>query len=256
MSAHPPRLAHLVQRPGVLHEAGAALDQSPLHLGRVGLAGRGAALEGGTERLRQAALVAGPVVGVEDEVGQAHPLEAREHDVQGCPLLGDEQHAPTRRHGPREQVGDGLGLARPGRALDDQVRTAAHGVDGGLLGGVGVEDEVLARGVDVSGAVRHRGAHGLQGTRVAGQRGDDVVVGEVRPLCREVGDHGQLGVGEGAHHQPRCHGEVRYLLAQPRQGGIHGVGVEAVAARRPSPRAPRCRGRVPAGAQVVLGGPG
>ena len=167
VGADPPRLPHLVQGPGVLHEPVATLDEGPLDGSGVGILRRAATLERGTELLGEPSLVARPVVGVEDEVREPDAREAGEHRVDGGALLGHEEDPFALSCKGGDEVGDGLGLAGAGRALDHEVGTAAHGVDGRLLGGVRIEDEVLAGGVGVGRAFRHVGAHCPQRARVA-----------------------------------------------------------------------------------------
>jgi hypothetical protein len=60
------------------------------------------------------------VVQVEGEHAHADGVQPASDDVQRRPLLGDEQHPFAVGDGPGEQVGDGLGLARSGRALQDE----------------------------------------------------------------------------------------------------------------------------------------
>ena len=137
--------------------------------------------------------------------------------------------SPVRRG---DEVGDGLALAGAGRPLDDEVGAGADRVDGGHLGGVGIEDEVLM--VRVGVVRRHSGSWlrtARKRLRVAGQRRDDVVVGERVALGREVGDHRELGVGEVADDQPRVDLEVGDVAAQLAERGEHRVGVEAAAHR-------------------------
>ena len=70
----------------------------------------------GTHGGRLAALV----VQVERERPEAHLVEPRAHDVEGCALLGDEQDPLAVGDSPREQVRDGLRLAGPGGALEHE----------------------------------------------------------------------------------------------------------------------------------------
>ena len=118
-------------------------------------------------------------------------------------------------------------LPVPGGPVHDEVRAGAHRLDGLLLAAVGVEHEHVALGVvEVDPAAVELGAHRAQGVGVAGERRDDVVVGERVALGGEVGHHRQLGVREGADDQARGHREVGHAGAGLRQRGVDRVGVE------------------------------
>ena len=71
-----------------------------------------------------------------------------------------------------------------------------------------------------------------------------------RTLQREVGHHGQLGVGEGADDQARRDREVGHPLAHRLQGRVDGIQVERVTLRR-EVREDSRRPRAPAQAQVL-----
>ena len=71
-------------------------------------------------------------------------------NLEGGHLLGDEQHATAPVHGAGDDVGDGLRLAGPGRALNDQVLAGHDLLDGDGLGAVGVGDvDQLGEGKDL-----------------------------------------------------------------------------------------------------------
>ena len=55
------------------------------------------------------------------------------------------------------------------------------------------------------------------------------MVGQGVALQGEVGDHRQLGVGEGAEDEARRDLELGHPLARVVESGVHRVGVEAVA---------------------------
>jgi hypothetical protein len=73
------------------------------------------------------------VVQVEGEHAHADGVQAPRHDVQGGPLLGDEQHPLALGDRTREQVGDGLRLAGAGRALQHEGAAGAGLGDGPQL---------------------------------------------------------------------------------------------------------------------------
>ena len=130
-------------------------------------------------------------------------------------------------------------LPVPGGPLMTRWAPLRNGVDGALLGGVGVEDEgALRDGVCVGGAVGHRRAHGLQRPGVTGERCHHVVVGVSRPLGGEVGDHRQWARRTS---RPRARASPR-SPAPARRGasGRHTRGKgRSRRRRRPSPRAHR-----------------
>jgi hypothetical protein len=82
-------------------------------------------------------------VDVEDHVSETELVEPLEHCVDGRAFLGDEQHLLAARQEARDEVPDGLALARAGRSLDDQVLAREDAVDCFLLARVRVEDEVF-----------------------------------------------------------------------------------------------------------------
>ena len=160
---------------------------------------------------------------VEDEVGQADLLEALEDGVDRRALLGDEQHRLAARDEAGDEVADRLALAGAGRPLDDEVLAAQHLVDREVLARVGIQDqEFVGRRcligqcrVDVDPAI----ADGLACIGVAGQRGDQVMLGERFDGPLEIADHRQLRVGEVAQHHLRPDGEPGHAarpLSQPR----------------------------------------
>ena len=226
--ADAPRVPPFVQRRTMLHQTVAPVRQCSLDGCGVGVLGILGPVQSGTEPLRESSLVGHPVVGVQDEVAQAKPLEASENRIDGGTLLGHEQRPLALAGKAGDQVGDGLALAGSGWAVDDQVGPAAHGVDDGLLRGVGVQDQVLSGRANVNSRVRDVGADGLERIRVTGQRGDDVMVGQRPKLGGKVGDHRQLRVGERAEHQPGSDLECRDPLAPASQLREHRVGVEVL----------------------------
>ncbi len=226
---HSPRLAALVQGRQVRGEAAATLHQR----GHGGLDVRPGdapgALEGEGDVAGDPAAVAGAVVQVEHEVVEADGRQAREHGVDRGALLGHEQRAPTGRRQAGDEVGDRLRLAGAGRSLDDEVRAGEHGVDHGLLRGVGVEHEVLGRGVGVAGRCGSGDVgDGRDGLGVTGQRRDDVVLGERVALGLQVGHHRQPRVGERADDQAVLHREAGHVTAGLGDPLQHGTRVEAV----------------------------
>ena len=173
----------------------------------------------------------GAVVEVEHERSQADVVEAAEDGVDRGALLGDEEDALAVGGEGGQQVRDGLALARARRTLDDEVGPGPRGLDDLLLGGVGIEHQGRARGiqdrVDVGGS--DVGAHRGQRRRVPGQGGHDVVVGQRTALRRQVCHQGQLGVGEGPDRHTGSDREPGDLQAPLGEVGIHRVGVEAAA---------------------------
>ena len=194
--------------------------------GAVVLDGR---VEAPRELLRGGALVRRAVVRVEHEVAEAEPVEPAEDGVDGGALLGDEERRLALGRERGDEVDDGLRLAGAGWSLDDEVGTGSDGVDRRVLRRVGVEDEVLVLGVRVGLAVGQAQPDGGERRLVAGERRHDVVVGQGVALQGEVGDHRQLGVGEGAEDEPRCDRELGHRGARVAEGGIYRVGVETVA---------------------------
>jgi hypothetical protein len=187
----------------VLHQKSTPVDHSAFDACGVRILGVPCPIQSRTELLRQPSPVGWAVVDVQDQVAQTEELEPPDHGVDRGTFLGYEQRPLTLAGQAHNQVGDGLALAGAGRTLDDEVRPPAHGIDHRLLGGVGVQDQVLPGRVGVGRKVRDGVADGLERPGVTGHRRDDIMVDQGAELGREVGDHRQLGVGECAQHQPR-----------------------------------------------------
>ena len=84
----------------------------------------------GLELFKHLAFVGMVAVQLQAGRSQAHGLEAAVHHLQRRHLLGDEQHLLAIGNRGGDHIGDGLGLARTGRALNDEVLAAAHGLYG------------------------------------------------------------------------------------------------------------------------------
>ena len=137
------------------------------------------------------------VVQVEQQVPDAGLLaQAAGDDVEGGLLLGDEHDGPPRGQRPEDEVGDGLGLARSGRPLDDEAAPGdGVGHDPGLSGVRG-QGQVLGRLVDVEAPIgRADRVHEV----LAPSRhevGDERVGGDRRPVVLEVLPHAVGGEAE------------------------------------------------------------
>ena len=151
---------------------------------------------------RERLLVGGARVQLQADVAQPGLHQAVVHHRERGHLLGDEQHRLAVVRGGGDQVGDGLRLARAGRALHHQAGAVADLLDDLGLRGVGVDHLDDARGVEqrveaVLGAEERRigleavGEQALQ-QGVGGER----AFGPVRRV--EVAVHQQLGEGEEA----------------------------------------------------------
>ena len=122
--------------------------------------------------------------------------QAAGDDVESGLLFGDEHDGPPRSQSPEDEVGDGLGLARSGRSLDDEA-TPGDGVghDPGLRGVRG-QGQVLGRLVDVEVPIgRADRVHEV----LAPSRhevGDEWVGGDRRPVVLEVLPHAVGGEAE------------------------------------------------------------
>ena len=133
-SADAPGVSLVMQGRAVLHQTGTPVGQGSFDGCGVGVLGVTGPVQSCAELLGQTSLVGRPVVDVQDQVAQAETLQSPDHGVDGGTLLGHEQRPLALAGQGCDQVGDGLALAGPGRALDHQVGPAAHGVDDGLLG--------------------------------------------------------------------------------------------------------------------------
>ena len=122
--------------------------------------------------------------------------QAAGNDVESGLLLGNEHDGSPRSQGPEDEVGDGLGLARSWRSLDDEAAPGdGVGHDPGLHGVRG-QGQVLGRLVDVEVPIgRADRVHEV----LAPSRhevGDEWVGGDRRPVVLEVLPHAVGGEAE------------------------------------------------------------
>jgi hypothetical protein len=212
-----------VQSLGVRVEPVAPFGQRLVQPGQVGQRDARGVVQRGLQVGRDAPSRRGPVVYVHDQAVQAAAGEPVGDRRDRRALLRDEEHPLAARHQRGDQVGDGLALAGTGWALHDRVLAGEDRVDRPMLRGVGVQDHVLVgRGrvvgrqrVDLAGT----GGQRRERRTVAGHRGDHVVPDADVLRRLQVGDHRQLGVGEGTQHEARGHREAAdpagRLLDQP-----------------------------------------
>ena len=147
-------------------------------------------------------------VDLEAEFADADPVEPLFDDVERRLLFGDEQNALIVLDGVGDDVGDGLALARAGRAVQHEARPRARERHGGILRTVGRErDEGILRVALVLG--RH--AHLLPREPFPHQRGDDLIAFERVEMVADVVPHEIALEGEGGKigvfaHAPALHG--------------------------------------------------
>ena len=127
-----------VQDRGIAVQPVARSRQLLEQVGRIAPA-RGAEVERPLELLEQALLVGAPAVQLLAELAEPDLVEPALDHLERRHLLGDEQHGPAGMHRGRDQIGDGLRLAGPGRALDDQVLAGARRLERLRLRGIRVE---------------------------------------------------------------------------------------------------------------------
>ena len=166
----------------------------------------------------------------------AKPLgfQAAIHHVQRRALLGDEQHPPTERQVVGDHVGDGLGLAGAGRAVEDEILATGRGQHRRQLRGIrrqwgeefGRGDLAIQLALTGEAAAAQVGA-GFRGAfqQVTHQRAFHQLVaalGEVLP-------HQVLGEGELAEQQFVADLEAGQVAHRTADLGPDPVHVDAVA---------------------------
>ena len=149
---------------------------------------------------------------VHDQAAKLHLVQSLRDGFDGSALLGHEEDSFPASNESRDEIGDGLGLTRPGRALDDERLAREHAVDGHVLAGVGVEYEELVCGwVDIGLAglgIADSGSERLPGLNIAGHRGDDVALGKQFAVLLQVGDERHRRVGEDGCDGTRLDDEI------------------------------------------------
>ena len=167
--------------------------------------------------------VAAAVGDGEDEVVQADGPQPVDDGLEprGRPRRRAAPAGPGRRAWRGRSRRSGSRRCLAGR--DDDVGVGAGGVDGGALGGVGVEDEQLGAGVGVVLPGRDAVGAAWAGRLHPGEEGDDLAAGEGVPGRAEVGDVGHLRNREGADdlalEHPRSRGFRRRAHAAARRPG-------------------------------------
>ena len=135
---------------------------------------------------------------VEQQVADTGLLsQAAGDDVESGLLLGDEHDGPARGQRPEDQVGDGLGLSRSGRALNNEAASGdGVGHDSGLRGVRG-QGQVLGRLVDVEVPISQPSwVHEVLLASCRHEVGDERVGGDRRPVVLEVLPHAVGGEAE------------------------------------------------------------
>jgi len=162
---------------------------------------------------------------VQFQAGGAEPdaAEAPLHHFQRRKLLRHEEHAAAIQHGLRDDVGDGLALARARRPLDDDVAGAAHGFRRQRLAAIDIHDVVQALDRDL-------GIHiGVVGE---GRRGGQRLPAHQRTHDR-MGEQARVGRGvQVPPHQELLEAEqpdgeaisVHRPPLPPTQRRLHGIG--------------------------------
>ena len=83
-----------------------------------------------SDRFQHELLIRLAAVELQAEVAQAHFLESAVHDFERGHLFRDEEDPFATSHCRRDQIGDGLGFARPRRTLKDKAAASEGGDDG------------------------------------------------------------------------------------------------------------------------------
>src|SRR5262249_37205349 len=128
-----PWLARYVQRDVPLVELVASSLESPVLVRQLWLDNRRVRMQGGSHGLGNLSFARHTAVQIEDQIVEAHLLEALEHGIDRGPFLSDEQDSLAAGHQRGDEVGDRLTLARSGWALDNEVLAGENLVDGVVL---------------------------------------------------------------------------------------------------------------------------
>ena len=142
------------------------------------------------------------------EFADADAIKPLFDDVERRLFLGDEQHALAVREGVCDDIGDGLALARSGRAVQNKARSRRGKRDGGILRAVRGQRQEHGGGVRLVLLRRRRHIQPLHA--VIEQCGDDLVLGErvdmaVQIVPHEVALEGECGEVDVAHDVPTLH---------------------------------------------------
>ena len=133
-------------------------------------------------------------VDLEAELADADPVEPLFDDVERRLLFGDEENALPVLDGVGDDVGDGLALARAGRAVQHEARPRARERHGGILRAVGGERD---EGVLRVALVLRRHARLLPGKPFPHQRRDDLVFLQRVEVVADIVPHQIALEGEG-----------------------------------------------------------
>jgi len=173
--------------------------------------GRPGEVQGLLELAHDVGLVGLVGVQFQAERGQPDGPQAPEDDLQGRALLRDEEDRAPVGQRVGDQVGDRLGLAGSGRALQDEAVPLLGREHGGQLGRVGIQGaEDLARRSLVHLARGHELDGGQGGGAGFDQMTDGRIPHELVLASRQVQPHQELGEREVAqvgflHHLPAGH---------------------------------------------------
>jgi len=150
-------------------------------------------------------LVRAAGVQLEADITQPELRETVPHHAQRGHLLGHEEHRLSVVDGPRDDVGDRLGLAGARRSLHDEVATGSDLLDDDGLRGIGLDDlDDGGRIEPVIESVFRREERRLALEAFVQEPAHESVLLEapVRPVCRiEIPQHQELGEGE----EPELH---------------------------------------------------
>ena len=135
----PGRLVRFVHTPCVRIECVPRLLETGVQRTDVVAAGR-AELPCPAQFVEEGALVSLVAVEFEAGVADAGRIEPALNHLERSHLLGHEQDSLPVTNSGRDNIGDGLALAGPGRALDDHIAPAANLVHGQGLAAVTVDD--------------------------------------------------------------------------------------------------------------------